>query len=179
MESVDEPEAPIEIVPYDASWPCRFVEERDLLSLTLGHWIVGGIEHVGSTAVPGLDAKAVIDIMVGIQDLDSSRAAIPAAEGVGYCYGPYRPDEMHWFCKPSPAFRTHHLHLVPFQSRKWTERLAFRDHLRAHPDTAREYAELKRSLASRFKFDRERYTSEKGPFIETVLRIALPAGHIL
>lgn len=173
MASDDSPEAPIEIVSYDPSWPRQFLEERDLLAQTLGAWILGGIEHVGSTAVPGLDAKPVIDIMVGVHDLDSSRPAIPAAEAVGYSYAPYRPDVMHWFCKPSPAFRTHHLHMVPFQSRKWIERLAFRDYLRAHPDAAAEYAELKRSLADRFKFDRERYTDEKGPFIENILRAAL------
>lgn len=173
MASDDPPEAPVEIVRYDASWPRRFTEERDLLAQTLGHWIVGSIEHVGSTAVPGLDAKPVIDIMVGVQDLESSRAAIPVAERLGYSYAPYRPDVMHWFCKPSPAYRTHHLHLVPFQSRKWIEPIAFRDYLRAHSETATEYAVLKRSLADRFKFDRERYTEEKGPFIENILRIAL------
>jgi GrpB-like predicted nucleotidyltransferase (UPF0157 family) len=173
MASSRSPEAPIEIVPYDASWPRLFAQERELLAQALAKWIVGGIEHVGSTAVPGLDAKPVIDIMMGVQDLDSSRSAIPAAERLGYSYAAYRQDVMHWFCKPSRAFRTHHLHLVPFQDRKWMERVAFRDYLRSHPETAAAYAELKRSLAVRFQFDREKYTKEKGPFIENILQLAI------
>jgi len=163
----------VEIAPYDPGWPAAFDAERALLEPVLAPWLTGEIHHVGSTSVPGLGAKPVIDIMAGVQDLDSSRAAIPVAERLGYSYAPYRPDVMHWFCKPSPVYRTHHLHLVPFQSRMWIERLAFRDYLRAHSDTATEYALLKRSLADRFKFDRERYTEEKGPFIENILKVAL------
>ena len=105
-------------------------------------------------------------------DLD----AIAAAGRLGYVYYPYRPDEMHWFCKPSAAFRTHHLHLVPFDSRLWIERLAFRDFLRCDPATAAEYAALKVQLATEFEFDRESYTEAKGPFIRRVIELALPDG---
>jgi GrpB-like predicted nucleotidyltransferase (UPF0157 family) len=76
---------------------------------------------------------------------------------------------MHWFCKPSPAHRTHHLHLVPLGSPLWIEQLAFRDYLRTHPDTAREYASLKHTLAAAHRFDREAYTAAKGPFVRRVL----------
>lgn len=85
-------------------------------------------------------------------------------------YFPYRPEQMHWFCKPSPAFRTHHLHLVPLGSKHWYERLAFRDYLRGNPATAKEYAELKLRLATQYKFDREGYTEAKGPFIQRILQ---------
>jgi GrpB-like predicted nucleotidyltransferase (UPF0157 family) len=166
-------EAPIEIVPYDASWPRRFEEERDALARAIRGWIVGAIEHVGSTAVPGLAAKPVIDIMAGVKDLDSSRPAIPALEAIGYCYAPYRPDDEHWFCKPSPAYRTHHLHLIPYGGPSWLRTLAFRDHLRAHPEAAAEYAELKRKLARQYRLDREKYTDEKGPFIARIVDLAL------
>ena len=77
---------------------------------------------------------------------------------------------MHWLCKPSPELRTHHLHLVPLNSRLWIERLAFRDLLIANPALAKDYAELKYRLATAYRTDRERYTEEKGPFIETALR---------
>ena len=80
---------------------------------------------------------------------------------------------MHWFCKPSPAARTHHLHLVPVGGRLWTERLAFRDTLRQHPDIAAEYAALKTRLAAQYRRDREAYTEAKGVFIERVLTQAL------
>jgi GrpB-like predicted nucleotidyltransferase (UPF0157 family) len=150
-----EVDASVEIVAYDPAWPSRFENERALLLPELAPWLAGPIEHVGSTAVPGLDAKPVIDIMAGVESLSASRDAIAAAERCGYLYYPNRDDVMHWFCKPSPAFRTHHLHLVPFDSDLWKARLAFRDHLRQYPGVAREYAALKRELAARHRFDRE------------------------
>ena len=169
-------EASVEIVSYDPAWPSLFQQERALLDAALGEWLAGPIEHFGSTAVPGLAAKPVIDIMAGVESLDGSRAAITAAGGLGYVYYPYRPDVMHWFCKPSAAFRTHHLHLVPLNSRLWIERLAFRDYLREAPAVAAEYSEMKIGLAKQFEFDREAYTDAKGPFIQRVLALALPNG---
>jgi len=162
-------EAPVHIVPYDLSWPGQFEQERRLLHRIIGEWVNGGIEHVGSTAVPGLDAKPVIDIMASVLSLEASRDAISVLERNGYSYAEYRTDVMHWFCKPSFAFRTHHLHLVPYNSPLWKERLAFRDYLRSHPDVAREYAELKYQLAEQHRFDREAYTEAKSEFIQRVL----------
>ncbi len=162
----------ITIAPYDASWPDLFERERASLATTIQEWIVGGIEHVGSTAVPGLAAKPVIDVMVGVESLDASRAAVPRLAAIGYVYAPYRADVMHWFCKPSLARRTHHVHLVPFAGELWNERLAFRDYLRTHSDTAAEYASLKRTLADRHRDDREAYTEAKGPFVARVVALA-------
>jgi GrpB-like predicted nucleotidyltransferase (UPF0157 family) len=166
-------EAPIEIVPYDAAWPGLFEEERLKLMDTIGPWLAGPIEHIGSTAVPGLAAKPVIDIMAGVASLDASRPAIAALVGADYCYFPYRPDDEHWFCKPSAAFRTHHLHLVPLDSSQWAGALAFRDYLKIHPEAAAEYQELKERLAREFRLDREAYTDAKGPFITRVTGLAL------
>jgi GrpB-like predicted nucleotidyltransferase (UPF0157 family) len=168
-----EGDAPIRIVPYDATWPELFERERVILEGLLDPWLVGPVEHVGSTAVPGLAAKPVIDIMAGVKSLDESRPAIPALATIGYGYFPYQPEQKHWFCKPSAAFRTHHLHLVPFGSSHWNERLAFRDHLRRDSAAAGEYAELKRRLAEQYEFDREAYTEAKGPFIQRILKLAL------
>jgi GrpB-like predicted nucleotidyltransferase (UPF0157 family) len=170
MSSNDEP---VHVVPYDSDWPQRFVAERELLAAALGRWLVGPIEHVGSTAVPGLAAKPVIDIMAGVGTLDDSRPAIPVLERLQYCYSDYRSDVMHWLCKPSPARRTHHLHLVPFRSPLWVERVAFRDYLRGHAETALEYEHLKQQLAERFRFDREAYTDAKTNFISRVVKAAL------
>jgi GrpB-like predicted nucleotidyltransferase (UPF0157 family) len=172
-EGDQEGDAPVRIVPYDAVWPELFKKERGILEGLLAQWLVGPIEHVGSTAVPGLAAKPVIDIMAAVESLAASRPAIGALAAIGYVYYPYDPEQKHWFCKPSAAFRTHHLHLVPFSSRSWTERLAFRDYLRRDPPTAREYAELKRQLATQYEFDREAYTEAKGPFIQSILKLAL------
>ena len=168
-------EAEILVVPYDPSWPRQFARERDLLAREVAGWRSGTIEHIGSTAVPGLSAKPVIDIMFGVESLDGSRSAIPIIEQLDYCYFAYRPDVLHWFCKPSPQLRTHHLHLVPFRSRLWDERIAFRDVLREQPDVAEEYAALKCQLAERHRFDREAYTDAKAPFIQGVVERELGA----
>jgi GrpB-like predicted nucleotidyltransferase (UPF0157 family) len=166
-------DAPVEIVPYDASWPDLFEVERAALRLVLSPWLAGPIEHVGSTAVPGLSAKPVIDVMAAVADLEVSHAARDALAPLGYHYAPYRDDVMHWFCKPSASFRTHHLHLVPFQSDLWVERLAFRDVLRTAPAIAAEYAALKRQLASRYRDDRDAYTEAKAPFVQRVLQMTM------
>jgi GrpB-like predicted nucleotidyltransferase (UPF0157 family) len=166
-------EAPVEIVPYDPAWPGLFEEEQRTLLHAIGPWLGGPVEHIGSTAIPGLSAKPVIDIMAAVSSLEASRPALAVLAGVDYCYFPYRPESEHWFCKPSPAFRTHHLHLVPLDSPQWAGALAFRDYLRANPETAAQYKELKTRLALEFRLDREAYTEAKGPFITRITRLAL------
>ena len=107
--------------------------------------------------------------MAPVEALEVSRPAIQILVRSGYAYFPYKADVMHWFCKPSPAHRTHHLHMVPFGSTLWQERIVFRDALRQDAELAAEYATLKKALALDDKFDREAYTDAKGPFIQTVL----------
>ena len=165
-------EEPVFLVPYDPTWPRRFDEERARLEHVLGSWLEGPIEHIGSTAVPGLTAKPVIDIMAGVRDLPSSLDARAALAVLDYMYFPYRPDVMHWFCKPSPARRTHHLHLVPVQSQLWSDRLIFRDYLRFSASAAAEYAALKTALAIEHRYDREAYTDAKGAFVRRLLDLA-------
>ena len=160
---------PVKVVPYSENWPAMFVAEAALLRAALSPWLVAEIEHVGSTAVVGLRAKPIIDIMAPVQELEASRPAIEAAQSVGYCYYPYKPDQMHWFCKPTPAARTHHLHLIPWKSRLWQERLAFREALRMNPALAQEYGSLKARLAAQYPHDREAYTEAKAPFIASVV----------
>ena len=115
----------------------------------------------------------MIDTMAGIETLDASRPAIAALADEGYCYAPYRAESEHWFCKPSPAFRTHHLHLIPVDSPQWIEAIAFRDYLRLHSSIAAEYGDLKRRLAQEYRLDREAYTEAKGPFIARITGLAL------
>lgn len=158
--------------PYDPAWPARFRSEAGILAGTLEPWITGGVHHVGSTAVPGLAAKAVIDIMVGVADLDSSRPCIDLLAELDYCYAPHRADVMHWFCKPSPARRTHHLHLVPTGSERFADVLAFRDYLRAHPEAVRQYERLKQRLATRYAHDRDAYTDGKSAMVVAITKDA-------
>lgn len=159
----------VELKQYDTKWPELFQQERVFLLEKIGSWLVGSVEHVGSTAVPGMVAKPIIDIMFGVEDLETSKGAIEVLQANGYCYYPYKPDVMHWFCKPSPELRTHHLHLVPYESPLWRERISFRDILREDPIIAEEYISLKQSLAGEMVSDRESYTQNKWPFIKKVL----------
>lgn len=168
-DSLDEP---VRIVPYDPRWPRSFTAEREALAKTLGKHVVGGIHHVGSTSVPGLDAKPIIDILVGVRDLEASRVCFAALAALGYRYAPYRTEEMHWFCKPHPARRTHHLHLMPAGSERFRDELDFRDYLRNHSDAAAAYASLKHRLAKQFEHDREGYTDAKSDFVSSILERA-------
>jgi len=165
-------EAPVHVVPYDPNWLARFEEEKALIEALLGPWRRGPIEHVGSTAVPNLCAKPVIDIMVGVTSLAESEPAKGVLSRAGYQYAEYKTAVMHWFCKPSFAMRTHHLHLIPHQSPLWHDRLRFRDALRANPALAAEYGALKLELARKFEFDREAYTEAKSPFVARILAAA-------
>jgi GrpB-like predicted nucleotidyltransferase (UPF0157 family) len=156
-------DAPIEIVDYDPAWPGRFDDELDRLAPLLPG---AEVHHIGSTAVPGLAAKPVIDVMALVDDLDAPIRAL--VERGGYQYpAAYNAtlDRRRWLCRPSAAHRTHHLHLV--LDRDLLERhLRFRDRLRRDPDLRDEYAALKRKLAANNSEDRTTYTAAKSGFIK-------------
>jgi GrpB-like predicted nucleotidyltransferase (UPF0157 family) len=158
-------DAPIQIVDYDEAWPERFLLEQSRLVR-----LVPGIDlhHIGSTAVPGLAAKPIIDMMAVVADLD---APLPALiEQAGYQFPTaYNATlvERRWLCRPSASHRTHHLHLVTRHD-ELTRHLQFRDALRAQPDLMREYAALKYQLSKDMTDDREGYTAAKTTFIQRV-----------
>mgnify|MGYP000923182277 FL=1 len=162
-------DAPIELEPYNTQWPELFQLEAASLREVLDPWLAGAIEHIGSTSVPGLSAKPVIDIMAPVHSLELATPAIDALPALGYCYFPYKAEVMHWFCKPSPAHRTHHLHLVAAGSSTWLERIAFRNALRGSAQLAAEYLSLKKRLASDHAHEREAYTEGKSLFIQSVV----------
>ena len=170
MSGAERPGEPVRLALYDPAWPESFERERAALDDSIGDWAVGGIHHVGSTAVPGLAAKPIVDILVGVEDLESSRTCFEPLAELEYLHAPYLSEQMHWFCKPHPERRTHHLHLAPVGGRRYAEELAFRDRLRADPETAAAYEALKRELATRFGDDREAYTEAKAEFIAAALR---------
>ena len=111
----------------------------------------------------------VIDIIFGVKSLLHSKAAIKILVQNGYKYASYKKDVMHWFCKSSDKFRTHHLHLIPLGSVLQKERIQFRDMLRNDKKLADDYAALKLKLAVSFKDDRDQYTKNKWPFIKMAL----------
>jgi GrpB-like predicted nucleotidyltransferase (UPF0157 family) len=162
------PDEEVHLSPYDPTWPAQFEREARVLAEALGPHLTGGLHHVGSTAVPGLTAKLVIDIMAGVTDLASAWPCVALLTDLGYCYALHRPDVMHWFCKPNPARRTHHLHLVPTGSPRFTDVLAFRDYLRTHPAAAEDYAKVKQQLATQHAHDRDAYTNGKNTIVAAI-----------
>jgi len=162
-------DASIALSAYDSEWPRRFDDERRLLEPVLAPWLEGGIHHVGSTAIPGVSAKPIIDMIAGVRDLEEARAAFGPLARLSYHHAPHRPDEAHWFGKPSLSDRTHHLHLTLPGSALWRERLAFRDALRADAALANEYEALKLQLAKEHPDDIVAYTHGKTAFIVRVL----------
>jgi GrpB-like predicted nucleotidyltransferase (UPF0157 family) len=160
----------VAVVPYDPEWPRRFEAERAVLEAALDPWLEGGIHHVGSTAVPGLAAKPVIDMIGGVRDLEEARAALPPLAELGYRQREHRP-EAHAFSKPAGAEwwqATHGLHLTEPGSDLWRERLAFREALRADAELAAEYQEWKLRHA-RGAGAPVAYDADKRPFVARVL----------
>jgi len=164
------------VAPYDAEWPRLFEVERELLERVLAPWLDQGIHHIGSTAVPGLAAKPIVDMMAGVRDLDEARAAYGPLEEHGYVDAPHRPEEAHHFAKPSREEARYSLHLTEPGSDLWRERLAFRDELRADRALAAEYERLKRALAAEHPADVRAYTVAKREF---VARVLAPHGILL
>ena len=156
------------LVPYDPEWPRLFEEERALLERVLAPWLLAGIHHIGSTAIPGVAAKPIIDMMAGVRDLEEARASFGRLREHGYVFAPHRPDEAHHFAKPSTSESTYSLHLTVPGSALWRERLAFRDALRSDAALAAEYEGLKMRLAS----DRDTYTAAKRPFVARVVAMS-------
>ena len=167
----------VAVVPYDPRWPELFRQEKErLLALPCGG-LIRRVEHFGSTAVPGLAAKPVVDMLVEVADLQATRDRIaPLLEGWGYDYfwrathGEDGPPFYAWFIrrdKPGGP-RTHHVHMVEGHFAEHWDRLLFRDYLIAHPEAAAEYQRLKMRLASDYPNDRVAYTRGKTEFVVRV-----------
>jgi GrpB-like predicted nucleotidyltransferase (UPF0157 family) len=158
----------IDIARYDPDWPEQFRAEAAKLTELLGPWLATPVEHIGSTSVPGLAAKPILDMMAGVRDLHSAEDAIPVLTSHGYTHAQHRPATL-WFHKARTGLApAQGLHLTEPGSCLWRERLAFRDALRADPVLARQYQELKERLAAG-NGDMADYTAGKREFVVQVL----------
>jgi GrpB-like predicted nucleotidyltransferase (UPF0157 family) len=169
----------IKIIPYDDNWPAAFQQQRPRVEAALRPWLVGPVEHIGSTSVPGLAAKPIIDMLARIPDYAVDEV-IGAMSGIGWVHAPEPGDDQDrkWsFCFPDIGWRTHHLHIFESASVRWPSLLTFRDHLRSHPEDAAEYGRIKLALAAVDAHDRPRYRQGKAPFIEELLRRPTPSNH--
>lgn len=159
---------PVVIVDYNPLWPKQFETLRSRLANVLGGLALT-IEHVGSTAVPGLAAKPILDIDALLRSPDDLQRAIAALGAIGYQHrGDLEIPGREAFHAPPGDFR-HHLYVCP-NNTEYQRHIAFRDHLRSHPQDVNAYTNLKRELAIRFRNDREAYNNAKSDFVESILR---------
>lgn len=169
----------VEVVPYDPSWPHRAARHVARLHHLLDRWLVRPVEHVGSTAVPGLAAKPILDLQAAVADL-AAAAIVETLHADGWVPVPPELDRRPWrrlYVLPQGDRRAAHLHLTTDDSPRWHEQLAFRDALRADPSLVAEYARLKADLAGRHPDDREAYTEGKASFVRRVLDAAAGDAH--
>jgi GrpB-like predicted nucleotidyltransferase (UPF0157 family) len=164
----------IEIHPYDPAWPGRFKVEAARIMAALGSLAIG-IEHVGSTAVPGLAAKPVIDMLLGLKDLDDGPRMVAPLQQLGYAHwyeDPARSERLYFvrWADATRSSRLSHLHVAPVGGVFWTELLRFRDWLRSDAHNAARYQALKQELAQRYADDREAYTAAKTEFVRAITR---------
>lgn len=163
---------PVEVHPADPAWQQRGRAEAGRLDAALARWLTAPVEHVGSTAVPGLAAKPVLDLQAAVADLDCAEDVAAVLAPAGWHYVPPDLDG-----RPYRRFlvlvvddrRAAHLHLLPTGSRTWRDQLAFRDALRSDPLLVQRYAALKRRLAAELAGDREGYTRAKAGFVAAAL----------
>jgi GrpB-like predicted nucleotidyltransferase (UPF0157 family) len=167
----------VEIVDYDPRWPLLFDEEAKRLRAVLDPSLFVGLEHFGSTAIPGLSAKPIIDILIAVRSLAAAQASfVEVLRELDYVYWADNPrKDRLFFVKGMPPFgskRSHHVHVTEPQGEMWRWS-AFRDYLRGHPKEAETYDRIKRRLAAEHQTDREAYTDAKSAYIESVMRKAI------
>jgi GrpB-like predicted nucleotidyltransferase (UPF0157 family) len=163
------PSGKVKIVPYTELWKKAYQDEEKLLWRVIGEFVID-IQHIGSTSIPGLASKPIIDIAAFVKSLNIGEECIKPLEKIGY---EYHDDAgipgRHFFVKGSKDNRTHFLHIEEINGELWKNHLLFRDYLRKHREAAIEYEDLKIELAKKYGNDRDTYTIEKDWFIKTIL----------
>ena len=165
------------VVPYRSEWIDLYEREAVLLRSVLGDKALR-IEHIGSTSIPGMMAKPIIDMMVAVVFLADAADLIPELEALEYIYKPHDtiPERMFFAKEDAPEHRTHHLNLAEMVSGFWKSQLAFRDYLRAHDEIAGEYVDLKKRIAEDYARTHQLDLEAKSDFVARVLGLAGEAG---
>jgi GrpB-like predicted nucleotidyltransferase (UPF0157 family) len=165
---------PIALVDHDPSWHNRFLAQQAVLSRLLRPWLAAPPEHIGSTAIPGLRAKPIVDIIAPVHSFTAAQQAVPVLEQDGWLFWPDDPNRHYrlWFLRPTPAARTHHLQIMQHDHPELHRLLLFRDALRNDPALRQAYVALKDRLAEQHHMDRNAYTDAKSDFVQSVLQAA-------
>jgi GrpB-like predicted nucleotidyltransferase (UPF0157 family) len=162
----------VELADYSAKWHEEFLQQKEVLSKIFGDDAVS-IEHVGSTSIPGLKAKPIIDIQVAVNDLEVALKHKEELEKEGYEFrGNAGVEGRYFFAKGPQDNRTHYLHVEPYKSSNWETHIYFRDYLIEHPEALEAYQKLKEELAEKYPEDRKSYTAGKNDFIVGILEKA-------
>lgn len=164
----------VHLAGYDRAWPDLFADQRALVAAILAPWLAAPIEHIGSTSVPGLPAKPVIDMLAPVRSLTGAQGAVAPLTEDGWLFWPDDPCRHYrlWFLRPRPEARTYHLQLIEHDDPHARALIAFRDTLRADPGLRADYADLKKCLARQHRQNRNAYTNAKGEFVARVLHTA-------
>jgi len=162
----------VELMPYTTEWADEFKKEKAILEKLL-HGYALAIEHVGSTSIPGLSAKPILDIAVAVKDVNTLKNLIPLLSENGYDpLNSIEAKEELLARKGTPENRTHYIHIEIIGNTYWTNHILFRDYLLKHPEVIKEYEYLKQKLSTEHKDEREKYTAAKNEFIQHVLKLA-------
>lgn len=164
----------VKIYPYSLKWQKEFEKEKKRLLNALGDKVID-IQHIGSTSVPGLDAKPIIDLSIGIRRFKDAEKLVKPLSKLGY-YFERKFQKQRFFAKGPEIKRTHYLHIMRYNGVKWKNDKMFRDYLKTHPKRVFEYVNLKKRLAEKFPNDRQRYSEGKNNFIKETLALALKSG---
>lgn len=164
----------VEVVPHRSAWKLEFETEADQIEAAIGKAVIA-IHHIGSTAIPSIYAKPIIDFLVEVKNIAQVDQSQPAMEALGYeAMGEYGIPGRRFFRKDNAAgIRTHHVHVFEVGSEHIDRHLAFRDYLIAHPVEAQNYSNLKRDLANRYAYDIESYMDGKDGFIKAIEKQAI------
>lgn len=162
------------LVPYKKAWQVLFEKEKELLEKQIGNFLAD-IQHIGSTSIPGINAKPILDIAIGVMSLkEAHKFLVARMQRLGYELRPRENANAYelLFVKGPESRRTHYVHVIRYRGRKWNKARLFRDYLRTHPKRAQQYAALKKELVKKYAHDRFNYTKGKEVFIKKTLKIA-------
>lgn len=157
---------------YNPAWKRLYKKEAKFLRSVIGKYVLD-IQHVGSTSIPGVKAKPIIDIAIGVKNLKNGEKCIKPLKQLGYEYKHSAGIKgRHFFAKGSEMNRTHYVHIEKLDGRPWKNHIIFRDYLRKYKKAVKEYNELKEKLAKKYKDDRDTYTAQKDSFIRGIIKKA-------
>ena len=167
----------VRLATYDPEWPRLFEQEKARLQAALGGQVLD-IQHIGSTSIPGLTAKPILDIAIAVENFEAAFACVPLIEKLGYEFmGEHGILRRHYFVKRDPR-STHHIHMLELTNAEYQAHLLFRDYLRLHPEAITQYQTLKQRLAEQHPNDREAYTDGKAEFIGQILALAKSGNQV-